>query len=126
MADDKKRPVVKKPKTPKVEVAKRPRGRPPKVNANDPASIMRKIEQENQRFGADCATRLALYYRVINSVALAGKETPLKDRVNAAKWCIEFAAQHYKDLSDSSDTGGFPEEKPEDTTPTKMSIVSND
>jgi len=75
---------------------KRSRGRPPKVDATDATAIISKIEEQVQRFSAKCADNLENLCNVIYAVAF-DKKAPRKDRVGAAKYCIEKAEKFLKD-----------------------------
>ena len=75
---------------------KRERGRPPKTNENDANAIILKIDEQLQRFNAKCADNLHILLEVIYGVAVSPK-TPLKDKVSAAKYCIEQAEKFLKD-----------------------------
>jgi hypothetical protein len=97
---------------------KRGRGRPPKTE-NDPNKIIKKIEQEIQTFSAECADKLPKYYDIISQTALNPK-SPLKDRIAAAKYCIEHAVTYMESVEDDEST--FPEGKPaEETTKKRVS-----
>ena len=78
-----------------AEPIKRSRGRPPKTKANDPVAVIKRIEEEQTRFGAKCSDTLEKLYSVIHGTALsADPKISIKDKIMCSKYCIESAEKY--------------------------------
>lgn len=104
---------------------KRRVGRPAKTDEKDAIAIIAKIEDQVQRFNAKCADNLDTLFEVIYNVAI-DKQAPRKDKVGAAKYCIEQAVIFLKEggkatKGDSDkDDEDYDEPKKKETTPSNV------
>ena len=86
-------------------------GRPPKVDDTDANAIISRIKEQQMKFNAKCADKLHLLFDVIFSVAV-DKKAPLKDKVAAAKYCVESAEKYLKeDHEENPSKGETPSEE---------------
>lgn len=107
------------------DIPKRKVGRPPKTDATNTDVIVAKIEQELKNFGAECADRLPRYFKVISGTALADeKKVGVKDRVGAAKFCIEFAADFLEQEQEEKSKSKQPKTPPKEEPETKKRLIS--
>ena len=89
---------------------KKKAGRPKKVNANDPASIAKRIDEQKMKFGALCADNLDKLFGVMYTTALLDPLASPTNKISCSKYCIENAL---KFLEEEATT--VPEDyKPED------------
>ena len=89
----------------RTSAPKRRRGRPSKVDATDVNSIISKIEEQEQRFSAKCATKLDDLFAVIYDIAVGDTQSSIKDQVGAAKYCIEKASKFLESHRDEEGSG---------------------
>lgn len=93
---------------------KRKAGRPPKTDATCTLAIRAKVDEQYKKFGAKCADNLEKLYDTIYKVATGEeKNAGIKDKVGAAKWCIEEAVKFMEGEKETVDSKSTKTETPE-------------
>ena len=76
---------------------KRSVGRPPKTDPDSPETIKKKIEEQQNLFGAKCADNLHRLYGVMFDTALKDiKGVSATNKLSATKYCLEYADNYLK------------------------------
>ena len=71
---------------------KKKAGRPKRTNPNDPASIIKRIEEQKMKFGSKTADNLDKLFDVMYTTALLDPKASPTNKISCARYCIEYAS----------------------------------